>query len=787
MAVAASTGGTPGGPGDSGPGAASPAVQPGPREESILPASINDLPTDEDSLGFTPYVEALAAFLTHPATEAPLTISIEGRWGSGKSSFMRQLEREIKVAENRRRQSGTSPPSLIVRFNPWRHDKEEALWAAFALEFLRQVREQRRFPPRRWWGDLKLFCRRYSWKTGWTDLICKAVLWLCILFVIALVVSLALFRGPDYIKTAAERLAARTPPTPQTILDWTFRLSGGLGCLSLLIYVLVLITRHIGNPLKVDLQKHLKSPQYEGSVSFVEKFHHDFSEIVKAYAGTRRVYVFIDDLDRCQVPKAADLMQAINLMISGDARLVFVIGMDWEMVAAGVAAKNARLVPYLKPSAERKEDALDLGRDFVEKFIQLRFALPRPGDGELKNLVRTLSQAPARRRNPGFWRKLLHLRFLSLLRRRLSLLVARVRGLRPGTTEQDGQQQTQAGAPNAKRQELIQFDTDADSSTIQAIALALAPAFENNPRRIKQFLGLYRLRTYIAKQTGLLAVPEGRPDAEAVTLEQLGKITALELLRPSLLQEAQKDHGLLKRREDEALESEPTDEVFTSQARIRELFQVGFREHKPGGWDHSSGRGWSLANLDVGRLLRVSPYVGPFDAKVTRLKAPSRSFLLHVPRVPFKHGQDADFIKEQIPHGSGGFRLKITVPQETYWRCGFVLAPEDYIREGRADVTIMQYFLFHVARGMHPNPKQPTGLSFWVYRQDLREGPQPFDSEGPIEVDVAFGTGDGHVAIGFGDKRYETDLDPSYLRYLYILAWADMYPPFRVPVELTLL
>jgi hypothetical protein len=117
--------------------------------------------------------------------------------------------------------------------------------------------------------------------------------------------------------------------------------------------------------------------------------------------------------------------------------------------------------------------------------------------------------------------------------------------------------------------------------------------------------------------------------------------------------------------------------------------------------------------LEVDRLLSVSPYVGPFDAKIAPRREgadtgdsstdgdrrPAKSFLLQSRRVPFKAGQSADFVREQISAASRGFTLKITLPQEPYWRCGFALAPEDYIRDGRADVTISQYFLFHIGRG----------------------------------------------------------------------------------------
>src|SRR5262249_36644860 len=83
-------------------------------QTSISPNSVDDQPTVDDTLGFTPYVAAVAAFLTHEETKPPLTLSIEGAWGSGKSSFMLQLRDRLK------RQEGKT-----VWFNAWRHERED--------------------------------------------------------------------------------------------------------------------------------------------------------------------------------------------------------------------------------------------------------------------------------------------------------------------------------------------------------------------------------------------------------------------------------------------------------------------------------------------------------------------------------------------------------------------------------------------------------------------------------------------------------------------------------------
>ncbi|MGY3347173.1 putative KAP-like P-loop ATPase [Bradyrhizobium sp. USDA 4470] len=62
----------------------------------IDPSGLSDVPTKTDAIGFAPYTRAIAWSLSNSKTKAPLTISIEGPWGSGKSSFMLQLEDELK-------------------------------------------------------------------------------------------------------------------------------------------------------------------------------------------------------------------------------------------------------------------------------------------------------------------------------------------------------------------------------------------------------------------------------------------------------------------------------------------------------------------------------------------------------------------------------------------------------------------------------------------------------------------------------------------------------------------
>jgi|HubBroStandDraft_6_1064221.scaffolds.fasta_scaffold976757_2 hypothetical protein len=64
----------------------------------INPTTLSDVPSEQDGIGFAPYVRAIAWFLTAEKTKPPLTVSIEGPWGSGKSSFLLQLENQIRAS-----------------------------------------------------------------------------------------------------------------------------------------------------------------------------------------------------------------------------------------------------------------------------------------------------------------------------------------------------------------------------------------------------------------------------------------------------------------------------------------------------------------------------------------------------------------------------------------------------------------------------------------------------------------------------------------------------------------
>jgi hypothetical protein len=585
-----------------------------PTKESILPASVSDQLAKTDSLGFEPYVQAIADFLTHKSTEPPVTLSIEGQWGSGKSSFMYQLEGLLK-----------KKGGLIVTFNAWRHDKEDALWAAFALEFIRQISRQRSFLCR-WWGHLKLLYYRFSWKNGWLDVFRTLAIWILIISATATMLYLLYLKGFDWTNSLSDRLTGSIGQNNngplQAVLNYLIGLGGIAGATGMVVSLWIKLKNFVGSPLDIDLNKYIQSPDYENHISFIENFHKDFSKIVDAYAGADKVYVFIDDLDRCEVPKASDLMQAINLMISSDPRLIFIIGMDREKIAASLAVKNKEVLPYIFSS--RSSDissnsstetlrGIEYGYAFIEKFIQLPFLVPQPAKPELQRFLANISTPKNKlEEKSGKISKIIEYIKKYILR----LLKSEQIGSSAETDKHDELTNEQK-----KRRESIRLAVTEDSQTIRNIVLMVAPALDNNPRRLKQFINLFRLKTFIANETGLFDFSDGASSDDCLTLEQLGKFVAISLKWPLLIVDLDTNHELLTELQEIALNQsgkeemndstnhKPNDSViyWSKQQKLMELLLTGCDSK-----DTKTQQKCNLSRLNVSRLLQVSPRVPKF-------------------------------------------------------------------------------------------------------------------------------------------------------------------------------
>ncbi|MDZ8053862.1 MAG: GUN4 domain-containing protein [Aulosira sp. ZfuVER01] len=715
------------------------------RQESILNASVSDQATESDSLGFEPYVSAIAEFLTNPVTQPPLTISIEGAWGSGKSSFMKQLQKAIEESQQKKFEkklqnnlgkfdrnaraniknfrkrleqrfyntfkirltsrlgdifefisikglfvlttiykylylnfNKLKPKPKTVWFNAWRHDKAEALWAAFALEFLRQISTSRYSSDSLniGIGHVKLFLSRFNLKEGWLDFI-RTLAQLGIgISAIVIIGILSFLKGPAWVDelskgvknlnirleqtnktqernsssqsknsikerkndtsshqnnnsnqkhpTNQDRTENSLPENPYSIPIGAASIGGStLAVISLWQQ----LRKLVGDPKKA-LIKYLQAPNYKNQVSFVEKFHEDFKKIVDAYAGkNNKVYVFIDDLDRCELPKSADLMQALNLMISNDPHIIFILGMDREKVAAGLAVKYKDILPYLPsssiaPNTDNQDtrssflSGIEYGYAFLEKFIQIPFQVPQPAESDFKRFLSTIALPIQQKQKPSF---------LKSVYNNISTLFRKLNHKQQPEQASQGESSTEKSQTTEKKdreehREKIKLDVTEDSKTVRNIVLMVAPALDYNPRRLKQFINLFRLKTYIASNTGLFdeIVKQSQESSinQPLTLEQLGKFTAINVKWPRLLADLDVDRKLLTNLQKRALNTADFDfsqcneitKDWADKPKLLELLRCYpgiISSALPD--EYILEDKYSLEKVDVNKLLQVSP------------------------------------------------------------------------------------------------------------------------------------------------------------------------------------
>ncbi|WP_082224597.1 KAP family P-loop NTPase fold protein [Halolamina rubra] len=507
-------------------------------DENAPFGATDDHPSAEDQLGFGPYVSAVKYFLTHEETTAPLTLSIEGEWGSGKSSFMKQLRKDLE-----------EEGKTTVEFNPWRHEGQEALWASFAITLVNSLKQSASLTqrPTRY---TEITGRRLLSETSNASLIKLASVF--ILTVIGVCISLYI-----WIEIGIDWIISVFSTNDMGLRFWL----GTSGVIVGAVAVADLGRRAYDvwtTSINKSFEQQFDNSSYRERTEFLESFQSDLERILDVYAPGEPVYVFMDDLDRCTVPRAADLMRSINLMVSDDSNVVFVLGLDRARVAAGITAKHDEILDYLEDEPDN-DDSIDFGYRYLEKFIQIPFVVPEPKGEDIQRLVRE------------------------------DVLDADV----------DAEQTNEEDIESLWERDLApRFET-----TLDDIVEMAAPALGNNPRQVKRFLNLYRLRAVIAESEGLLAGVGDNPVGDMITLPQLAKFVVISIRWPSFVTTVANDPTALNRVSGYANGEEYNIEeydVLKSWADTDALLEL---------LAHGAGKRYRMENVSIVDLKRISPRV----------------------------------------------------------------------------------------------------------------------------------------------------------------------------------
>ena len=304
-------------------------AEPKPTASGIGNQAISDRPLEPgepDALGLGAIAAGLAFFLRNDKTRPPLVLGINGRWGSGKSSLMNLLKKELA-------DSGSQP----VWFNAWHHQKESQLLAAL----LQAIKDQA-VPRLSTWNGC-LFRIRLLW-------VRLQKYWL----------RIAALLGVLYLMLQVERYLQHSLQTTfGSVLTKLFSGSDGLfslvknkPILTLLAGLLAAfkalsngLTAFGTNPasLLTTISGGSKRKDLDAQTSFRQRFSAEFGEVTEALGPHRRMLILIDDLDRCRPEKVREVLEAVNFLVSsGDCFIV--LGMARDIVEHCVGLSFSRIV-----------------------------------------------------------------------------------------------------------------------------------------------------------------------------------------------------------------------------------------------------------------------------------------------------------------------------------------------------------------------------------------------------------------------------------------------------------
>lgn len=275
-----------------------------------------DLPCDNqahDALSMARYAQGLARFIRDCST--PMTIAIQGEWGSGKTSLMNMVDDALNALSQSNDQSKkktTDAPGLTIqtiRFETWPYGavgEDDALGLYFIASLTNQILNK----------------STHKVNAAFAESAAKISIW---------------------AKTLAKAVAAAAVnrATLNTVDGST--LMAGLG---------------------VAHGRDVLGPQ--GNIEQLSQIKTQFKRLVQQAANTEngpeRFVIFIDDLDRIRPGNAVALLEVLKNFADVE-HCVFVVACDYDVVRQGVASR-------LGIKDERKVEA------FFHKIFQLPFSMP---------------------------------------------------------------------------------------------------------------------------------------------------------------------------------------------------------------------------------------------------------------------------------------------------------------------------------------------------------------------------------------------------------------------------
>lgn len=332
-----------------------------------------DKPTADfssDRLQFGPVAKGISRYLRNEKTEPPLTLSVSGNWGVGKSSLMQLICCDL-------RRYGCRP----VWFNAWHYQKDEYLLAAL----LSNIRKNG-IPPI-FTIDGLFFRLRLLWIRSKKHFL----LAFSVVVIVFILVAYLVFHDPSEWSNLWAFITRQGDPISRS--DGKSLISQALaGVAAFTALGRAMKAFHISPPtLLKETSRKMGVSNAELPSEFRMRFAEEFDEVTRALPFA--MVIVIDDLDRCQPEAILAVMESINFLVSS-GRCFVILGMATDRVQASLSLSFEKIAKEMFDPKDalrinmvpEEKERIDLerrrayARDYLEKLINLEVVVPSRPD-----------------------------------------------------------------------------------------------------------------------------------------------------------------------------------------------------------------------------------------------------------------------------------------------------------------------------------------------------------------------------------------------------------------------
>lgn len=300
---------------------------------------------DQDVLGRHPFAKELIRLMNEGALDMPLTLGVFGEWGGGKTSFINMLH------------GGLDPQHLVVKFEAWPYANDaEALRRALFLAIIEEIQRRIVQPSDQASGDIFSSVsqeKRDELNKKLDDL------------------ADCVYRDLEYKERGATQL--NYPAALSFAARWGARaldavLLPGMGVVGEAMLKAAQEESGRGTDGK-DLAQMFRAQeitQFRNQIKSLEQFRKSLEELLKTLASefNLRLFVFMDDLDRCDPAVAVHALETIKTFLNLP-HTVFILAMDRALIEMGVNLKY-------------KDYDQKIARSYLDKIIQVAVDLTAP-------------------------------------------------------------------------------------------------------------------------------------------------------------------------------------------------------------------------------------------------------------------------------------------------------------------------------------------------------------------------------------------------------------------------